>query len=137
MIRTYSELVTFKTIEERYNYLKLKSAVGRPTFGAERYLNQEFYRSKAWRRLRNEIIVRDNGCDLGVDGYDIFDNVYVHHMNPMRTEDIVHGNRDNLDPEFLICVAFRTHNAIHYGDDSQLPKRFVDRRPGDTTLWRR
>lgn len=123
-------------MEERYRYLKLGGFVGQDTFGYERYLNQDFYRSREWRSIRDVVIARDLGCDLGVPGYEIHDRVYVHHMNPMVPDDIVHGNGDILDPEFLISVTHTTHNAIHFGDESKLPKiRFVERRPGDTKLW--
>ena len=136
MIKTYSDLRRLETIEDRYRYLKLSGVVARDTFGYDRYLNQEFYRSGLWRRARDVVIARDLGCDLGIEGYEIHDRVYVHHMNPMMPGDIVHGNLDILDPEFLICVTLKTHNAIHYGDENQLPKRrFVERRPGDTKLW--
>lgn len=134
-IRTYSELSRLETLEERYEYLKLGGVVGRATFGFDRYLNQDFYRSALWRRTRNLVIARDYGCDLGVEGFEIHDRVYVHHMNPMTPQDIVHANVDILDPEFLITVTHRTHNAIHYGDGRLLPPRIIERRPGDTKLW--
>lgn len=133
---TYSELTQLNTLEERYSYLKLSGSVGRGTFGFDRYLNQDFYRSALWRRTRNLVIARDYGCDLGVEGYEIHDRVYVHHMNPMTPDDIKHSNVDILDPEYLICVTLDTHNAIHYGDEKQIRRRqLVDRRPGDTKLW--
>lgn len=136
MLKSYSELRRIESFEERFSYLKLGGAVGASTFGFDRYLNQDFYRSVLWRRARTFVIARDNGCDLGVDDYEIHDRVYVHHMNPMTVEDITHSNLDILDPEFLISVTHRTHNAIHYGDESLLVKKHVDRQPGDTTLWR-
>ena len=112
--------------------------MGEETFGAERYLNQQFYRSPEWRRARRDTIARDMGCDLGVAGYEIFSELYVHHMNPIVVDDFAeHFNPDILDPEFLITVTHKTHNAIHYGDPSQLPRLIVERRPGDTTLWKR
>ena len=137
MIRTYSDLRRLQTIEDRYRYLKLGGAVGRDTFGYDRYLNQDFYRSRIWKSIRNHVIDRDRGCDLGVPDYEIHDTIYVHHMNPMTPGDITDFNEDILDPEFLISVTHRTHNAIHYGNESQLPQRFVERRPGDTTPWKR
>jgi hypothetical protein len=123
------------TIEERFRYLSLRGVVGDMTFGFDRYLNQQFYRSKQWRDIRNHIIVRDNGCDLGVEDYEIHDRIYIHHMNPMTVNDIVDDDPSILDPEFLIAVTHRTHNAIHYGDESLLPRQLVERRPGDTKLW--
>src|SRR5690606_15599126 len=101
----------------------------------DRYLNQRFYTSKEWRDVRNFVIARDEGLDLGVPGYEIFDKIIIHHMNPMVAEDIVHGNDDILDPEFLITTTHQTHNAIHYGDENLLAKPLVERRPGDTRLW--
>jgi hypothetical protein len=135
MIRTYSELSRLDTFEERYRYLALRGNVGASTFGFDRYMNQMFYRSTQWRQIRHHVIARDNGCDLGIDGYDIHDRIYIHHMNPMTVEDISHGDDDILDPEYLITTTHRTHNAIHYGDETLLPRRLVERRPGDTRLW--
>ena len=135
MIRTYSELRRLETFEDRYDYLKIGGEVGRDTFGFDRYLNQGFYTSTQWRNLRYSVITRDNGCDLGVDGYDIHDRIYIHHMNPITAQAIIEGDPDILDPEFLITTTHKTHNAIHYGDANLLPKRYVERRPGDTKLW--
>lgn len=136
MLRTYSDLRRLDTIEERFEYLKLGGAVGRDTFGFDRYLNQEFYQSALWKRARRDVIARDLGRDLGVVGYDIHDRVYVHHMNPIVVSDITHANEDILNPEYLICVTLDTHNAIHYGSKDPFQKRrYVERRPGDTTLW--
>jgi hypothetical protein len=135
MIKRYRDLSRLTTHRERYGYLKLGGSVGQETFGFERWMNQEFYRSQEWRHVRNLVIIRDNGCDLGIDGYEIHDRVYVHHMNPLTQADIVHGDESMLDPEFLICVSHRTHNAIHYGDEKLLPQPMVDRKPGDTKLW--
>jgi len=135
MVRTYSELRRLETLEERFGYLSLRGRVGDTTFGFDRYVNQQFYTSREWRQIRNDIIVRDNGCDLGVEGYDIHDRIYIHHMNPMKLSEIVDGDSRILDPEYLISVTHRTHNAIHYGDESQLLRPFVERRPGDTKLW--
>jgi len=134
-IRTYSELRRLETFKERYNYLKLRGVVGDPTFGFDRYMNQQFYASSQWRDIRNQIIVRDEGCDLGIRGYEIHNRLVIHHMNPMTVTDIVHGDPSILDPEFLITTTHITHNAIHYGDESLLPRVPVQRRPGDTKLW--
>lgn len=136
MIRTYSELRTYKTFIDRYNYLKLRGSVGIETFGYDRYLNQVLYRSRRWRRTRDGIILRDNGCDLGVEGYDIYDKIIIHHMNPLTIEDIEDDVDEIYDPEFLISVSFNTHQAIHYGDESLLPKEPIERKPYDTCPWR-
>lgn len=135
MIRTYSELRRRETLEDRFNYLKLHGQVGDATFGFDRFLNQRFYASHEWKQVRHHVIVRDNGCDLGVDGYEIHDRVYIHHMNPMTVSDLVEFNREILDPEYLIAVTHTTHNAIHYGDANLLPRLPVERKPGDTKLW--
>lgn len=134
-IKTYSDLRSLRTLKDRYDYLALHGDVGRSTFGFDRYLNQKFYTSTQWRHVRNQIIVRDNGCDLGINGYEIHDRVYIHHMNPISVADIIEDDPKILDPEFLIVVTHRTHNAIHYGDANLLPQPFVERRPGDTRLW--
>lgn len=134
-IRTYSELIRLPTIEKRFEYLALGGSVGDSTFGFERYLNQQFYRSRQWRLVREHVMIRDNGSDLGVEAFPIRDNLVIHHMNPMTAEDIAEGNPDILDPEFLITTTPKTHNAIHYGDQRALPKPFVARKPGDTKLW--
>lgn len=134
-VRTYSELVRFPTFEERFEYLKLDSSVGRETFGFDRYINQDFYRSPEWRDVRREVIVRDLGCDLGVLGYEIHVDILVHHINPMAPEDIIHGKPWIIDPEFLITTTKDTHNAIHYGVSRKLPKVVVARTRGDTKLW--
>lgn len=133
--RTYSELIREQTFEDRFHYLSLRGVVGESTFGFERYLNQAFYRSRQWRQMRDKIIVRDNGCDMGVPGHEIRGYVIVHHMNPMTVNDVVDGEESILNPEFLISVSHHTHNAIHYGDVSLLPKPYVERRPGDTRSW--
>jgi len=135
MTRCYSELRHLGTLQERYDYLKLRGQVGDPTFGHDRWLNQDFYASREWRRIRHFVIARDNGCDLGVDGYEIYDRIYIHHMNPITVEDIQHGDEDIINPEFLISCTHSTHNAIHYGDERQLPRQLIERRPGDTRLW--
>jgi hypothetical protein len=135
MIRRYSELCRLQTFEERFDYLKLKGVVGESTFGFDRYLNQLLYRSSEWKRVRNAVIVRDDGCDMGLADYPA-NRIIVHHMNPLSVEDL--NNRSDLifNPEFLICVSFNTHNAIHFGDETLLPKPPVERKPGDTCPWR-
>lgn len=134
--RSYSELRRLDTFEERFRYLMLRGQVGYATFGWDRWMNQQFYTSTEWKHVRQQVIARDRGCDLGVEGFEIHDRVYIHHMNPMTKEDITHGNDDILNPEFLISVTHKTHNAIHYGDESILQRRtLVERRPGDTKLW--
>ena len=134
-MRTYSELAQIDNFEDRFEYLKLGGEVGVTTFGFDRYVNQQFYRSREWRLMRQKIIARDIGCDLGIEGYEIYDRIYIHHMNPMTVDDLTHGNEDILDPEYLISTTHRTHNAIHYGDASLLRKDLVERKPGDTKLW--
>lgn len=133
--RCYSELRRLETFEERFEYLNLRGEVGKATFGFDRWVNQQFYRSAQWRRARDIVIVRDNGCDLGIAGHEIHSQLMVHHMNPITVEDIEHGVDIVLDPEYLITTTHRTHNAIHYGDASLLPQPLVERRPGDTRLW--
>lgn len=135
-IKTYSELITLPTFEERFRYLQLDGKVGKSTFGFDRYLNQKFYTSKEWKKIRNEIILRDNGLDLGMEDHEIIGKIYIHHMNPIMAKDIVDRTRHLLDPEFLICVAHNTHNAIHYGDETLLPQPIIERRPNDTCPWR-
>jgi len=135
MIRTYSELCQLETFLERFEYLKLKGAVGEATFGYDRYLNQRLYRSSRWRSTRNSIIVRDEGCDLACPGYEIHGRLLVHHINPITVEDLIDERDIVYDPRNLVCVSHRTHQAIHYGDQSLLPKPLVVRHPGDTTLW--
>lgn len=135
MLRTYSELIQLETFEERYRYLALRGIVGESTFGFDRWLNQQFYTSRQWRQLRNHIAVRDLGCDLAVPDREIQARPIVHHMNPLRVDDIVHGTDEALDPEYLILTTHQTHNAIHYGDERLLPRRLVARMPGDTKLW--
>lgn len=135
MIRTYSEMLKRDAFLSRFRYLVLGGELGVATFGYDRPMNQDFYHSLEWKRVRDHVIVRDQGCDLGVGGHEIHDRVLVHHMNPIKQHDLVHFNESILDPEYLICVSTRTHNAIHFGDESQLPTPFVERRPGDTRLW--
>lgn len=134
-VRQYSVLTRFDSLEARFDYLKLGGSVGKETFGWDRYFNQRFYHSLEWKRIRNAVIVRDNGCDLGVPGYEINDKVLIHHMNPIWIEDLKEHNQNILDPEFLISVSQRTHQAIHYGDRSLLPQVPIERKPGDTKLW--
>lgn len=136
MIRTYDELIKRNSFIDRYNYLRLSGQVGDPTFGHDRYLNQILYRSREWQRIRNKVIVRDNGCDLGMIDYPIEDGIVVHHMNPITIEDIENREDKVFDTEFLICTRSRTHHAIHYGDESLLPQLPVVRFAGDTILWR-
>jgi hypothetical protein len=133
--RSYQELLSHETFEERFRYLSLGAQVGADTFGFDRYLNQSFYASREWKRIRQQVIARDEGRDLALPGHEIYDRIYVHHMNPMTPDDIKHGNDDILDPDFLICVTHQTHNAIHYGDERALPRPLVERQPGDTKLW--
>ena len=136
-IRSYSELITFPTFEERYRYLRLSGVVGRDTFGFDRYLNQVFYQSQRWREVRDYVIIRDNGCDLGVEGHEIHGKVIVHHMNPLTLDDIEKESAFLLDPEYLITTIHNTHNAIHYGDESLLITTPVERTKNDTCPWRR
>ena len=136
-IRTYSELMRLSTFEERFRYLKLDGLVGKDTFGFDRYLNQEFYRSKEWKEVRDFVIVRDNGCDLGMDGYEIVGRIYIHHMNPITVNDIVHSSDFLLNPDYLVCVSHNTHNAVHYGDEDLLVTAPVERRKNDTCPWKR
>lgn len=134
-IKSYSELLRIDDFEERFKYLALKGEVGRSTFGFDRHINQQFYRSTQWRQIRQHVIARDRGLDLGVEGYEIYDQILIHHMNPLIAEDIMHGDPSILDPEFLITTTHKTHNAIHYGDERLLSKPLVARRSGDTRLW--
>lgn len=137
-IRTYSELSKLKTFRERYEYLKLDGAVGEETFGFDRYINQMFYKSEEWKRIRNYVITRDNGCDLGIQDRKIIDSVIlVHHMNPITKEDIINKNEILLDPEYLITTIKPTHDAIHYGDESLLAEDLVIRSKNDTCPWKR
>lgn len=136
MIRTHSELVTLPTFQERYRYLRLNGAVGQETFGFDRYLNQIFYRSDEWRAIRDDVIIRDNGCDLGIEGREIYGRILIHHMNPITKEDILAHSDFLLNPEYLICTAKQTHDAIHYGDDTLLTQEPVMRSKNDTCPWR-
>lgn len=134
-IRKYTEMRTYETFEERFEYLNLAGEVGSETFGFDRWINQHFYRSSEWRSARDFVIVRDNGCDLGVKGYEVGRGAVVHHLNPMTPEDLMEGKAWVLDPEYLVLTTQRTHNAIHYGDASLIRKPLVERRPGDTKVW--
>ena len=138
-IRRYSELIQLPTFEERFEYLKLGGTVGIETFGSHRYLNQILYqRSKEWQRSRDAVIIRDNGCDLGVEGYEVYDQrIIVHHMNPITIEDIEQGLDIVFDPEYLISTIHNTHNAIHYGDSNLLMLGPIERTANDTSPWRR
>lgn len=135
MTLCYRELSRYTSFEDRFEYLSLKGSIGETTFGFDRYINQQFYRSSQWKQVRDYVIVRDDACDLGVPGHDIFGEILIHHMNPMTPDDIIHGEEWILDPEYLITTTQRTHNAIHYGDASLLPRAYVERSPGDTKLW--
>ena len=137
MIRTYSELKTLKTFDERYEYLKLNGNVADITFGFDRYINQKFYHSDLWKKIRRKIISRDLGCDLAVKGYDIKGKILIHHMNPIEIKDIVNVTEYLIDPEYLITVSLQTHNAIHYGNMMNNPNVLIERRPGDTCPWKR
>lgn len=135
-MRTYSELIQLPSFEDRFKYLKLDSNVGTETFGVERYLNQVLYTSKEWRSLRDKIFIRDNGCDLASSDRPIYGRYLIHHMNPITIEDITNRRDFIFDPEFLITTTHKTHNAIHYSDDSLITNNIViDRKPGDTKLW--
>lgn len=136
-IRTYSELITLPTFEERYQYLRLDGRVGKETFGFDRWLNQRFYKDPEWRSIRDDVIIRDNGCDLGIEGRDIRSLIIVHHMNPITQEDILERRSILLDPENLICVTDRTHKAIHYGNKELLDKGPIIRTKNDTCPWKR
>jgi hypothetical protein len=133
--RRYSELFRLETFEQRFDYLELGGEVGRKTFGFDRWINQLFYKSSQWHQARNYVIFRDNGCDLGIPGYEIHTGLLVHHMNPLTVDDISHGEEWIVDPEFLITTSLNTHNAIHFGDKSLLPRGPIERKAGDTRLW--
>lgn len=136
-IRTYSELITLPTFEERYQYLRLNGRVGEETFGFDRWLNQKFYKDPEWLRIRDEVIIRDNGCDLAIPDREIYSRILIHHMNPITKDDILQRSKYLLDPEYLICTIKNTHDAIHYGDENLLVKGPVERKPNDTCPWRR
>ena len=137
IIRSYRELKNLKTYQERYEYLRLKGSVGKETFGFDRIFNQQFYRSPEWLHIRDEVIIRDNGCDLGVPGYEIYgQRILIHHMNPITPEDIETGSELLLNPDYLITTVHSTHNAIHYGDANLLIKDPIERKRNDTCPWR-
>lgn len=135
IVRRYTDLLRYNTFDDRFAYLKLNGNVGRATFGFDRYINQDFYASREWKSIRNHVITRDNGCDLGIPGFEIHSDILIHHMNPLDISDIVHSEEWILDPEYLITTTKKTHNAIHYGSDLVLPKVVPERQPGDTALW--
>ena len=132
---TYDEMILRDSFLARFKYLMLGGTLGVATFGFDRHLNQRFYASREWKQVRDWVIIRDKGLDLGVVDHEIHDRILVHHMNPIQVSDLINFNDDILDPKYLICVSTNTHNAIHFGDESQLPKEIVERRPGDTLLW--
>lgn len=136
-IRTYSELITLPTFEERFKYLKLNGKVGEETFGFDRYLNQIFYKSYVWLKVRDSVIIRDCGCDLGISGREIYGKILVHHMNPIEDKDLINKNDIILDPEYLICTTKNTHDAIHYGDTDLLFTDPIIRSKNDTCPWKR
>lgn len=133
--KTYSEMIRYDSFEDRYEYLKLGGTVGRSTFGFDRYVNQAFYTSSEWKSVRHHVIYRDNGCDLGIPGFEINGALLIHHINPMTVDDVLHNASWILDPEFLITTTKITHNAIHFGDATLLQTKFVERSAGDTKLW--
>lgn len=136
IIKTYSEMLIFPTLEERFRYLQLKGSVGKDTFGYDRYLNQILYHSEEWKSFRNGIIIRDNGCDLACEGYEIHKRILVHHIDPITVEDVLNRSPKVFDPENVVCVSHTTHNAIHYGDENLLITAPVERSPNDTCPWR-
>ncbi len=137
-IRTYSELMTLETYDERFEYLMLNGNVGHDTFGFDRYLNQKFYKSAEWKAVRNRVIARDHACDLGIEGREIYGTIYVHHMNPIEVNDIEEASEYLFNEDYLICTVFDTHNAIHYGDTSYLQRdKFAHRGPNDQSPWRK
>ena len=135
-IRTYSELILLPTFEERFKYLQLNGRVGDDTFGFDRYINQNFYKSAEWKRIRDQIIIRDNGCDLALEGYEIYGRILIHHMNPITVKDVELSTEYLMNPEYLICVTHNTHNAIHYGNEKLLMKGPVVRTKNDTCPWK-
>lgn len=135
-MKTYSELVKLKTFKERFDYLKIGGFVGESTFGSHRWANQNFYHSPEWKRIRDIVIIRDMGCDLGIEGREIVQKIYIHHMNPIIMQDLIERSQLLLDPEYMICTSYMTHQAIHYGDESLLVLDPIERRPNDTIPWR-
>lgn len=136
-MRTFKELDRLKTFDERYEYLRLKGEVGQDTFGFDRYINQMFYKSAEWKRVRDQVIVRDNGCDMGDEEHPIMGRIIIHHMNPIRKEDFNVNPDFLLNPDYLVCVSHNTHNAIHYGSINLLPREPIERKPNDTCPWRK
>lgn len=136
MIRTYSELIRLNTFEDRFKYLNLNGVVGADTFGFDRIFNQKFYSSKEWKKVRDEIIIRDNGCDLAIEGEMIYGSIVIHHMNPIRIQDVTNVTEFLLNPEYLICVSDRTHRAIHYGDEKSVNRKLTERSKNDTCPWK-
>lgn len=134
--KTYSELMSLETFEERYRYLRINGEVGAETFGCDRYLNQLFYSSDEWKRFRRNIIIRDMGCDLGIEDREIGGLIIVHHINPITIDDVLQRRKCLMDPENVICVSFNTHQAIHYGDDSLLIQGPIERKMNDTCPWK-
>lgn len=135
-IKTYSELILLPTFEERFKYLQLNGRVGDDTFGFDRYINQKFYRSAEWKRIRDLVIMRDNGCDLALEGYEIYGRILIHHMNPITVKDVELSTEYLMNPEYLVCVTHNTHNAIHYGDEKLINKAPVVRTKNDTCPWK-
>lgn len=137
MMRCYSELIKLPTFKERFEYLKLDGRVGEETFGYDRYLNQAFYHSDEWQSIRNRVILRDEGCDLGMMDHELYGKIYIHHMNPIKADDIIHASDYLTNPEYLICCSHNTHNAIHYGDETLLITAPVERTPFDMCPWKK
>lgn len=136
MSRSYSELILLPTFKERYEYLRLDGVIGEETFGFDRYVNQRFYKSREWKQVRDLVIIRDNGCDLGIEGFDIYGKIFIHHMNPIMLRDIQNATEFLLNPEYLICTTLDTHNAIHYGDSNLLVTAPLERTKNDTCPWK-
>ena len=136
MIRTYTDLIAIPTFVERFEYLKLMGSVGADTFGYDRYLNQIFYTTREWRHLRDQVILRDMGRDLAMEGYEIHGKIYIHHLNPISKDDIIERSEHLMNPEFLVCTSFETHNAIHYGNADNLRSVPTERRANDTCPWK-
>lgn len=135
MIRSYTQLSQLKTFEERFNYVRVSASIGVATFGFDRWLNQAFYTSREWRHVRQDVIARDRGCDLGIEDFPLWDRIAIHHLNPISVRELNEGDPAILDPEYLISVAHDTHNAIHFGKEAPVKNRIVTRHPGDTKLW--
>lgn len=136
-MKTYTELIALSTFKDRFDYLKLNGKIGEETFGFDRYLNQQFYHSQEWKKIRNQIIIRDNACDIAHPDFPIAGRIYIHHLNPITSEDIINHTRYLVDPEFLVCVSYDTHYSITYGDEGLLPSGPVERKPNDTCPWRK